>query len=55
MPRALSVIIPAFNEEILLPDCLDCLLAQTADPTSYEVVVVDNHSTDRTAAIASAK
>jgi len=52
MPKALSVIVPAYNEERLLPDCLDSLLAQTANPASYEVVVVDNHSTDRTAAIA---
>jgi glycosyltransferase involved in cell wall biosynthesis len=52
MPKALSVIGPAYNEEMLLPDCLDSLLAQTADPASYEVVLVDNRSTDRTAAIA---
>lgn len=52
MPKALSVIIPAYNEETLLPGCLDSLLTQTADPASYEVIVVDNHSTDRTAAIA---
>jgi cellulose synthase/poly-beta-1,6-N-acetylglucosamine synthase-like glycosyltransferase len=52
MPKSLSVIVPAYNEETLLPGCLDSLLAQTADPASYEVVVVDNHSTDQTAAIA---
>ena len=52
MPKSLSVIVPAYNEETLLPGCLDSLLAQTADPASYEVVVVDNYSTDRTAAIA---
>jgi glycosyltransferase involved in cell wall biosynthesis len=52
MPKALSVIVPAYNEETLLPGCLDSLLTQTADLASYEVIVVDNHSTDRTAAIA---
>jgi glycosyltransferase involved in cell wall biosynthesis len=52
MPKALSVIVPAYNEETLLPGCLDSLLVQTADPASYEVLVVDNQSTDQTAAIA---
>ena len=55
MPKRLSVIVPAYNEGRLLPGCLDSLLAQTADPASYEVVVVDNGSTDRTAAIAKSK
>jgi len=52
MPEALSIVVPAFNEETLLPGCLDSLLAQTADPRRYEIVVVNNCSTDRTAAIA---
>jgi glycosyltransferase involved in cell wall biosynthesis len=55
MPKSLSVIVPAYNEEILLPDCLDSLLTQTADRALYEVVVIDNGSTDRTAAIAVTK
>jgi glycosyltransferase involved in cell wall biosynthesis len=55
MPKALSVIVPAYNEQALLPGCLDSLLHQTADPASYEVVVVNNHSTDQTAAIARSK
>jgi glycosyltransferase involved in cell wall biosynthesis len=55
MPKALSVIIPTYNEETLLPGCLDSLLTQSADPASYEVVVVDNHSTDRSAGIARSK
>jgi glycosyltransferase involved in cell wall biosynthesis len=55
MPKALSVIVPAYNEETLLPGCLDSLLAQTADPASYELIVIDNHSTDRTAAIAGSR
>ena len=55
MPKALSVIVPAFNEEVLLPGCLDSLLAQSADPGLYEIVVVDNHSSDQTATIARSK
>lgn len=52
MPKALSVIVPAFNEEVLLPGCLDSLLVQSAAPGLYEILVVDDHSTDRTATIA---
>ena len=46
----LSVVIPAFNEERLLPACLASLPA--AD--DLEVIVVDNNSTDATADIARA-
>jgi glycosyltransferase involved in cell wall biosynthesis len=52
----LSVIIPAFNEEKLLPGCLAHLaaaLAANASPGwSAEVIVCDNNSTDRTAELA---
>jgi glycosyltransferase involved in cell wall biosynthesis len=44
--RALSVIIPTFNEEETLPACLDSV--RFAD----ELLVVDSFSTDRTVAIA---
>jgi glycosyltransferase involved in cell wall biosynthesis len=49
-PR-LSVVIPAFNEAHYLGRCLESLLRQATD-TAYEVIVVDNASTDATAAIA---
>jgi len=45
-----SVIIPARNEEANLERCLQSLVAQTA-PT-LELIVVDDHSTDRTRSIA---
>ena len=52
----LSVIIPARNEERNLPVCLESLLVQdsTLFPlgTDWELIVVDDHSTDRTRAIA---
>ena len=47
----LSVIIPARNEESLLPQQLDALAAQRAD-VAWELIVVDNGSTDGTAAVA---
>lgn len=46
-----SVVIPAFNEEELLPRCL-AALADQARALGAEIVVVDNDSTDRTAEIA---
>jgi glycosyltransferase involved in cell wall biosynthesis len=52
----LSVVIPAFNEEKLLPGCLEHLaaaIAANASPWwSAEVVVCDNNSSDRTALVA---
>lgn len=48
-----SLVIPAFNEEAFLPATLDrAFAALVACPLPGEVVVVDNNSTDRTAAIA---
>jgi glycosyltransferase involved in cell wall biosynthesis len=42
--------IPARNEEANLQRCLQSLVAQTAPP--FELIVVDDHSTDRTRSIA---
>ncbi|HEY2506266.1 MAG TPA: glycosyltransferase family A protein [Streptosporangiaceae bacterium] len=46
-----SVVIPAYNEAEFLSSCLESLRAQDfRDP--YEIIVVDNNSTDATAAVA---
>ena len=45
-----SVIIPARNEEANLQPCLQSLVSQTAP--QFELIVVDDHSTDRTRSIA---
>jgi glycosyltransferase involved in cell wall biosynthesis len=45
-----SIIVPARNEEASLGDCLRSLLAQAG--VRYEIIVVDDGSTDRTRAIA---
>lgn len=45
----LSVIIPAYNEEALIISTLDCLQSYlSARPESYEIIVVDDGSRDRT-------
>src|ERR1035438_6984936 len=46
-----SVIIPARNEEACLGDCLQSLVVQSG--VAFEIIVVDDHSTDRTREIAS--
>jgi glycosyltransferase involved in cell wall biosynthesis len=47
------VVIPAFNEQECLGACLTSLAAQDY-PAPFEIIVVDNNSTDRTASIAAA-
>jgi len=48
--QRISLIIPAYNEERYLARCLDAVAAQTVKP--FEVIVIDNNSTDTTAEIA---
>src|SRR6478672_4651459 len=49
--KALSVIISTYNRDPYIVTCLQCLANQTLSLTDYEVVIVDNHSTDNTAAL----
>lgn len=53
----ISFVIPAYNEELYLPKCLDSILSQTkkmnlVQGRDFEIVVVNNASTDKTAEIA---
>ena len=50
---AVSVIVPARNEEACLGACLDSLLAQTG--VDFEIIVVDDHSTEGTRTIAASR
>ena len=43
----ISVIIPVRNEERYIGTCLSCLVEQTISKNEFEVIVVDNGSTDR--------
>ena len=49
----LSFVVPAYNEEAYLADCLESILVQTRSlPVATEIIVVNNASTDGTVAIA---
>ena len=48
----ISVVIAAFNEEKNLPSCLESILNQDFPKNEYEIVVVDNNSTDKTVEVA---
>lgn len=48
----LSLVIPVFNEENQIQECLNAIMNQTMVPA--EVIVVDNNCTDRTVKIAKA-
>jgi glycosyltransferase involved in cell wall biosynthesis len=50
----ISVVVPAYNEERFLGACLDSLLSQDFS-YGYEIIVVDNNSTDETSKIAISK
>lgn len=47
----LSIIIPARNEEQNIAACLDSMLNQSYPAALFEIIVVDDHSEDSTAAI----
>ncbi len=49
---ALSIVIPAYNAANTLPELLDALSQQTVPASDFEVIVVDDGSTDATADIA---
>ena len=50
--QLISIIVPAYNSESYLEKCVDSLLAQTY--TDYELILVDDGSTDSTAQICDA-
>lgn len=47
-----SVIIPAYNAETIIRECLSSLINQSIRRDKYEIIVVDDGSTDRTNDIA---
>ena len=47
----ISVVIPTYNAERTIDSCLDALLQQSVERDCYEIIVVDDGSTDATPAI----
>jgi glycosyltransferase involved in cell wall biosynthesis len=43
-----SVIVASYNRRLHLQRCLECLMAQDCSPDAYEIIVVDDASTDDT-------
>ncbi|WP_405663301.1 glycosyltransferase [Streptomyces sp. NBC_00079] len=51
MPVKVSVIVPVYNPGPYIEDCISSLLKQSLPPDAYEVIFVDDGSTDRTPAL----
>jgi cellulose synthase/poly-beta-1,6-N-acetylglucosamine synthase-like glycosyltransferase len=52
-PLAISFVVPAYNEEALLPKTLEAILAEIRRTTcAADIIVVNNASSDSTAAVA---
>src|SRR5438445_6034765 len=51
----ISIVIPTFNRASMLADTIDRSESQTVSAEAYEVIVVDNASTDDTRAVLDAK
>ena len=49
----ISVVVPAYNEEERISDCIEAILAQSYPHNKIELTIVDDCSTDRTNEIAS--
>ncbi len=48
----LSIVIPAYNEEKDIEDCLNSIASQDYSGFLFEVIIVDNYSTDNTVKLA---
>lgn len=50
-----SIIIPAKNEQVNIDDCLDSINSMDFDKDRYELLLIDNGSSDRTVEVAKGK
>lgn len=53
MTQFITVVVCTYNRGDLITGCLDSLADQTAEPSSFEVLVIDNNSSDNTYSIVS--
>src|SRR4051812_45598425 len=49
-----TVVVPARNEEANITACLDALIGQQFPPELFEILIVDDHSTDATVSLVKA-
>lgn len=49
--KELTVVVPTYNRADMIGDCLDTLVRQDVDADRFEVIVVDDGSTDSTAEV----
>ena len=54
VPDALTVVVPAYNEAANIADCVASILASEPPCSAWRLLVVDDGSTDQTAALAEA-
>jgi len=54
MPPTVSVVLPTYNRAGLLPAAIDALLRQDAPADTFELIVVDNNSSDETPSLLAA-
>ena len=48
MKEKISVIVCTYNRVKFIPDALDHLVQQDLDPSEYEIIIINNNSTDNT-------
>ena len=46
-----SIIVPAFNASLFIERCIDSLINQDYDKDNYEIIIVNDASTDDTSQI----
>ena len=52
MAKQFNIVIPTYNESRDIKECLESISKQTYDKKNFEVIIVDNYSTDDTVKIA---
>lgn len=45
--KKLSIIIPMYNAEKYIGNCLESILNQNLDPAQYEIIIINDGSTDK--------